>query len=243
GDDGLVVEMRFRSVTELEYRIPKESEMWRLEQYRATELDEDFVIFAFFRSGLDWPAHFVFAFDFKNGCATCISTKMGTKYTLRDPEPHYHFGVIETEGVSSMRIFRHGFTDELLGRAYTQYWSDNMSSVHFYNAPHSYSWTIITNDAPGSPGNRAGSAVWSSPCEYIKFRDNLYCMTWVEQKWSGGMDTMFRNLRTGYNCAYNYGISHDGSYIHLDKGGGKSRFAGYVNLSGIYPLRNFDPLS
>ena len=242
GDDGLAVEMKFKSATELDYRLEGEAQ-WRTEQYRGAELDEDFITFSFFRSGLDWPAHFVFAFDFKNGLATCISTKMGTKHDLHDPQPSYHFGVLETEGVTPTRIFRHGFTDELLGKAFTQYWSDNMSSIHIYNAPHSYSWTIIANETPGSPGNRAGSAVWSSPCEYLKFRDDLFCMSWVEQKWSGGMDTLFRNLRTGYSCAFSYGISYDGSYIHLDKGGCKTRFAGSVDLSGVYPLRHFDPLS
>ena len=242
GDDGLAVEMRFKSITELEYRMDGAGE-WRLEQYRATELDEDFIVFAFYRSGSNPPAHFVFAFDFQNGLATCISSKMGTKYDLHDPEPHYHFGVIEMDGLTPLRVFRHGFTDELLGRAFTQTYSDNMSSIHIYNAPHSYSWTIINNSAPGTPANRAGGAVWSSPCEYIKFRDDLYCMTWVEQKWSGSMDTLFRNLRTGRDCGFGYGIAHDGEYVHLDKMGSKSRYAGSVDLSGIFPLRHYNPLS
>ena len=242
GDDGLAVEMRFKSVTELEYRV-EGGEDWRPEPYRATELDEGFIVFAFFRSGLDWPAHFVFALDFKNGLATCISSTMGTKWDIHDPEPRYHFGIFQTEGVTPTRIFRHGFTDELVGRAYTQTYSDQMSSIHIYNAPHSYSWTIINNSEPGTPANRAGGAVWSSPCEYIKFRDDVYCMTWVEQKWSGGMDSLFRNFRTGRDCGFGYGVAHDGSNIHLHKMGSKSRFAGSVVLSGVYPLRNFDPLS
>jgi len=241
-DDGFVVEMRFKSAKELEYKIEGE-DIWRTEQYRATELDEDFVVFAFYRSGTNPPSHLVFAFDFKNGLATCIRSKLGNKYDLHDVEPHYHFGIMETEGVTPTRIFRHGFTDELLGRAFTQYWSDTMSSIHIYNAPHSYSWTIITNDEPGSPANRAGSAVWSSPCEYLKFRDGIYCMSWVEHKWEGIIDSLFRNLRTGYDCAFGYGVSHDGDFLHLDKTGCRTRFAGYVDLSGIYPLRNYNPLA
>ena len=242
GDDGLAVEMRFQSITELEYRIEGEKE-WRLEQYRATELDEDFIVFAYFRSGMDWPAHFVFALDFKNGLATCISSKMGTKWDLHDPEPHYHFGIFEAEGVKPTRIYRHGFTTDLLGRAYTQTYGDNKISIHIYNAPHSYSWTVVTSTGAGTPGNRAGGPVWSSPCEYLKFRDDIYCMSWIEQKWSGGMDSLFRNFRTGRDCGFSYGIAHDGSYIHLDKMGAKSRYAGYIDLSGVYPLRNYNPLS
>ncbi|MCL1835187.1 MAG: molybdenum cofactor biosynthesis F family protein [Oscillospiraceae bacterium] len=241
-DDGLTVEMRFNSVTELEYKVDGEG-VWHAEQYRAAELDEDLIVFAFYRSGSNPPSHMVFALDFKNGLGTCIRSKLGNKYDLHDVEPHYHFGMFEAEGVVPTRIFRHGFTDELLGRAFTQYWSDTMSSLHIYNAPHSYSWTIIANDKPGSPGNRAGSAVWSSPCEYIKLRDDIYCMSWVEHKWEGIIDSLFRNLRTGYDCAFGYGVSHDGDFLHLDKTGCRTRFAGYVDLSGIYPLRNYNPLA
>lgn len=242
GDDEFNVELRFKTMTELEYRMESESE-WHPEQYRAAELDEDLIVLGFYRSGSNPPAHLVFALDFKNGCATCISSKMGSKYDLHDPVPSYHFGVIEMEGLTPLRIFRHGFTDELLGHAYTQTYSDNMSSIHIYNAPHSYSWTIITNAAPGSPANRAGCAVWSSPCEYIKLRDDVFVLNWVEQKWSGHMDTLFRNLRTGRDFGFGYGISHDGKEISLDKMGSISRSAGRVDLSGIYSLRNYHTLS
>ena len=242
GDDGYAVDLRFKTMTELEYRVEGENG-WLTEPYRAVELDEDLIVLGFYRSGILPSAVMIFALDFKNGCATCISAKMGSKYDLHDPVPHYHFGVFETEGLTPLRIFRHGFTDELLGRAFTQTYSDNMSSIHIYNAPHSYSWTIINLSAPGTPASRSGGFVWSSPCEYIKLRDDVYVMNWVEQKWSGHMDTLFRNLRTGRDCGFAYGISNDGKEIHLDKMGSLSRSAGYIDLSGIYSLRNYDTQS
>ena len=242
GDDGYAVELRFNTITELEYRIEGDSE-WHKEEYRATELDEDFIVLGFYRTGSNPPANYSFAIDFRNGCATCISSVMGSKYDLRDPVPSYHFGIIELEGLTPLRIFRHGFTDELLGRAFTQSYSDAMSSIHIYNAPHSYSWTIINNAAPGSPANRAGGYVWSSPCEYLKFRDELYAMIWVEQKWSGGFCTLFRNLRTERECGFGYGLSHDAKSIGMHKMGAKSRDAGFIDLSGIFSLRNYNVLS
>lgn len=239
GDDDFAVEMRFMTATELVYRIAGESE-WHAETYRAAELDEDFIVLGYYRSGSNPPANLSFALDFKNGCATCISSKLGSKYDLRDPVPSYHFGVIEQEDLTPLRIFRHGFTDELLGRAFTQTYSDKMSSIHIYNAPHSYSWTIINSAAPGTPANRAGGYVWSSPCEYLKFRDDLYAMIWVEQKWSGGFCALFRNLRTERECGFGYGLSHDAKSIGMHKMGAISRSAGYIDLSGIYPLRNYN---
>ena len=242
GDDGYHAELRFETAHELEYRAAGESG-WKTERYCAFELDEDLIILAFYRSGAHPPSTLFFALDFQNGLATCISTKLGSKYDLHDPEPEYHFGIVETEGLTPVRIFRHGFTDELLGRAFTQTYSDQMSSIHIYNAPHSYSWTIITNSEPGSAGNRAGSSVWSSPCEYIKLRDDVYIMSWVEQKWSGHMDTLCRNLRTGRDCGFGFGISYDGKYITLDRTGSISRQAGRVDLSGVYSLRNYNAKS
>ncbi|MCL2125460.1 MAG: molybdenum cofactor biosynthesis F family protein [Oscillospiraceae bacterium] len=239
GDDGYAVDLRFKTITELEYRMEGEKD-WKTEVYRAVELDEDFIVFGFYRSGSNPPANFSFAIDFNNGLATCISSIMGSKYDLRDPVPSYHFGIIEMKGLTPIRIFRHGFTDELLGRAFTQSYSDAMSSVHIYNAPHSYSWTIINNAAPGSPANRAGGYVWSSPCEYLKFRDELYAMIWVEQKWSGGLCTLFRNLRTERECGFGYGLTHDAKSIGMHKMGAKSRDAGRIDLSGIFTLHNFD---
>ena len=239
GDDGFIVEMRFKTINQLEYRMPGES-AWHTEVYSASELDEDLLIIGFYRSGSNPPENFIFALDFNNGCATCVSSVMGSKYDLHDPVPSYHFGIIETEGVVPLRIFRHGFTDELLGRAFTQTYSDNMSSIHIYNAPHSYSWTIINLAEPGSPANHAGGAVWSSPCEYLKIRQDVFAMSWVEQKWSGHMDTIFRNLRTGRDAGFAYGLSYDGTTIYMDKMGAISRSAGYIDLSGIYTFKNYN---
>ena len=242
GDDGLAVEMRFNTIEKLEYRLEGDTS-WNTEVYSAQEIDEDLISVGYYRSGSYPPENYIFAFDFKNGCATCLSSTMGSKYDLHDPVPHYHFGVIETDGVTPLRIFRHGFTNELLGRAYTQSYSSAMSSIHIYNAPHSYSWTIINAAEPGSPGNRAGGAVWSSPCEYIKLRDDVYIMSWVEQKWSGHMDTLFRNLRTGRDGGYAYGITYDGKAIFMDKMGSVSRAAGKIDLTGVYSLGSYNVLA
>jgi len=165
---------------------------------------------------------------------------MDSKYDLHDPVPGYHFGVIELEGLTPLRVFRHGFTDELLGRAFTQTYSDNMSSIHIYNAPHSYSWTIISSGELGSPAMRAGGPCWSSPCEYLKLRDDVYAMIWVEQKWAGLMGMAFMNLRIMHDCGFSFGLSHDGKTVTMDKMGALGRFAGYVDLSGVYELRNFN---
>ena len=240
GDSGLSIEMRINSISELEYRIEGEED-WKTEQYRAMELDKDLIILGFYRSGSCPSKGFVFALDFINGCATCIALKLGTKHSTRDVDPDYHFGVIETEGVSPVRMFRHGFTNELLGRAFAWIYGDSLSSIHTYNAPHSYSWTIITNDEPGSPANRAGGYVWSSPCEYIKLRDDVYIMSFVEQKWDGITDIFCMNLRIMRDVGFEFGLSLDGKSFHMDKVGAIGRSAGQVDLSNVYTMENYNP--
>ena len=259
GDDGFTVQMRFNSIHELEYKLESGAAgfknevdvqanteidgVWNTEQYRAMELDENLIILAFYRTGSYPPTCLAFALDFDNGCATCIESRIGSKYEWHDVVPIYHFGVIDMDGLTPLRIFRQGFTDELLGRAFTWNYSENMSSIHIYNAPHSYSWTIINNGEPGSPANRAGGPVWSSPCEYIKLRDDVYIMDFVEQKWDGMTDMFFMNLRIMRDSGFEFGITHDGTTIFLEKVGAIARNAGRLDLSGVYPLRNYNTRS
>ncbi|MCL1835776.1 MAG: molybdenum cofactor biosynthesis F family protein [Oscillospiraceae bacterium] len=242
GDDGYDLELRFKADATLECRASGETR-WSPEPYRAMELDEDLIIIGFYRSGSNPPACVNLALDFKNGLATCITMKIGSKHDMHDVDPDYHFGIIETAGVTPVRIFRHGFTDELLGRAFTWTYSDNISSIHIYNAPHSYSWTIINSGEPGSPANRAGGYVWSSPCEYIKLRDDVYIMAFVEQKWDGLTDVFFMNLRIMRDVGFEFGISHDGTSIQMNKVGAIARSAGTLDLKSLYPFRSYNAKS
>jgi hypothetical protein len=242
GDDGFGIEIRFNSAVELQYRVTDESK-WRTEEYHASELDEDLIILGFYRSGSNPPASYLLALDFKNGCATCIQMTLGSKYDIHDVTPTYHFGIFESEGVKPYRIFRHGFTTELLGRALAWHYGDDLNSIHIYNAPHSYSWTIIMNAEYGSPSNRAGGYVWSSPCEYIKLRDDVYIMSFVEQKWDGLIDIFCMNLRIMRDVGFEFEISHDGTHMEFKKVGAWGREAGKIDLRGVYPLENYNPMS
>ncbi len=234
-DDGASWEYRFPDIHTLEYRAPGESE-WRREIYKPFELDENLVCLAHYCSGVYPPACHILFLDFDYGLATCIEASVNGKHDLRDAVPQFHFGIMETQGVVPHRLKRHGFTKELLGRSFTWTYSDSMTSQHIYNAPHSYSWTIIGNTGPGNPMNRAGGYVWSSPCEYIKLRDDVYVMNWVEERWEGIMGCAAMNLRLMHDCGFTFGMSADGVSVHLEVLGALARNAGSVDLSGVYEL-------
>ena len=234
-DNGFAIEYSFTGVHDLEYRMEGE-ENWHKEIYRSSQLDDNLVILGHFRTGSKPPKCFILALDFANGCATCIDAVIGGKYETRDVTPTYHFGYIDMEGLTPPRLMRHGFTKELLGRSFTWTYSDFMTSQHIYNSPHSYSWTIFNNCDPGSPANRAGGFVWSSPCWYIKLRDNVYIMNWVEEKWEGIMGCAAMNLKMMHDCGFSFGVVPTGEFVVLDTMGALARDAGRYDMSGIYPL-------
>ncbi len=236
-DDGKVLEYSFLSDGELQYRAQGDIE-WRKEEYRANQLDEDLVFMGHYVTGSYPPCCVMLALDFSNGCTTCIDAKLYGKYDLHDVIPTYRFGVIETKGLISPRTLRHCFTRELLGRSFTWTYSDGISSQHIYNAPESYSWTIFTNGEQGSPANRAGGFVWSSPCTYIKLRDDVYIMTWVEEKWAGTMGCIAMNLRLMHDCGFNLHVAHDGSSVGFDQMGALAREAGRCDLSEYFTLKH-----
>ena len=242
GDSGYCVKLRFTTDKELEYCI-NGTQVWTAAKYRAAEIDEDLISLGFYETGSNPPAAHIFVLDFKNGCATCIAAKIGTKYDLHDVEPIYHFGLIEMEGLTPTRVFRHGFTCDLLGHAYTQSWSEAQTSIHIYNSPRSYSWTITNDSGPGTPAQRAGGFVWSSPCDFIKIRENVYILVWIEQKWEGLMGYVCRNFKTMRDSGYSFGLYHDGSTVYFEKMESRARTAGRVDLSGVYPLSNYNVLA
>jgi len=234
-DDGTSWDYRFPELHALEYKESGESE-WHREMYYPFQLDDNLVNLAHFCSDVYPPTCHILYLDFDNGLATGIEASINGKYSLREVAPVYHFGYMETEGITPARLKRHGFTRELLGRSFTWTYSENMTSQHIYNAPHSYSWTIINNTGAGTPMNRAGGYVWSSPCEYIKLRDEVYVMAWVEERWEGLLGCAAMNLKLMHDCGFTFGMSVEGHSIHLGIMGALARNAGTADLSGIYDL-------
>ena len=234
-DAGFFTELDFFEKEHLRFRTPDRD--WTEAEYRAFQLDADLVYLGFYIDGSQPPQGMQFALDFSNGCATCIDAKMGGGDVPHDVVPTYHFGYMEAEGVPVPRTRRHGFTTELLGRSFTWTYSKGVTSQHIYNAPNSYSWTIFMGGNPGDPGYRTGGFVWSSPCTYIKLRDQVYIMTWVEEKWSGSLSSAAMNLRIMHDCGFILSCAHDASSLHFTTLSAFARDAGKCDLSGVYTLK------
>ena len=233
-DAGFFTELDFIEQEKLRFRTADHD--WAEANYRAFALDEDLVYLGFHIKDSCPPQAMTFALDFVNGCATCIVATIGGGAEPHDVVPEYHFGYMETEGVPVPRTRRHGFTRELVGRSFTWTYSKEMSSQHIYDSPGSYSWTIFIGGTPGEPGYRAGGFAWSSPCTYIKLRDNVYILNWVEEKWSGSFSSAAMNLRIMHDGGFVLGCAHDGSGLMFGMLGAYARDAGRFDVSGLYEL-------
>ena len=198
---------------------------WKEEIYEAIEPDEGVILFSHIHSGTMPGESVAIALDFANGLATCVYGKLGTKYMANEVTQSVHFGVIEMEGLISPRYDRHSFTDELVGRAFTWNYADNLTSMHVYSTPHSYSWTIFLD-------NGAGGMQWSSPCQYVKLREGLYLFTWVEEACNGHQSTIVFNTRTMHDGGFGYGVGKDG--LSLNSMGAFARTAGFFDVKKYF---------
>ena len=195
-EGGPVWDYRFGDGKQLHWRRAGESR-WHEAAYRAFEADQDLIFFAHMHSGTRPAECKKIILDLASGLTTCVNSKLGTAYRANEVSYQISFGVIEMQGLEAPRYWRHEFTDELTGHAYSWSYSDQMTSMHTYSTPHSSSWTIYM-------GNGALGFQWSAPCQYVKIRDGVYLFSLVEEACNGVQTTVLINTRTMHDCGFGY---------------------------------------
>jgi hypothetical protein len=221
---GPVWNYRFDSPEKLRWRRAGEK-TWHEEAYRAFEPDEDVLMFSHIHTGSRPNESVAIVVDLANALATCVHGKLGTEYMGNEVSQKIFFGIVEMEGLVAPRYKRHQHTDELVGHAVTWNYSGGLTSMHVYSSPHSSSWTIFLESG-------AGGLQWSSPCQYVKLRDDLYLFSWVEEACNGHQGTIVYNRRTMHDCGFGYGVGKDG--LHLNAIGAHARNAGYFDVKKYY---------
>ncbi len=224
---GPVWNYKFDDIKKLHWRREGDG-AWHEETYEAFEPAEDMILFSHIHSGTRPNKSVAIVLDFANGLTTCVNSKLGTEYMANEVSQRVVFGIIEMKGLTAPRYWRHGFTDELVGRAFTWNYSSNTTSMHVYSTPHSYSWTIFLD-------NGAGGLQWSSPCKYVKLRDDTYLFTWVEEACNGHQGTIVINTRTMHDCGFSYGVGKEG--LHFISIGAYARNAGYYDVKRFFGPR------
>ncbi len=222
-DDGPAWEYEFPDADHLRWRETGEA-AWHTERTKAFEPAKDIFLFSHVCSDTRPLRCLTQAVDFSNGLATCVDARLGNGRKPWEVGHRAIFGVMETEGGPTPPVTRrHGFTRELLGKCFSWTYSEMMQSIHCYTTPESYSWTIMM------PGN-AGGVMWSSPCLYVKLREDAYLMSWTEDACNGNQGTMIINPWIMHDAGYFFGISDMGEKpdVHLHEMGAYGRpLAGY----------------
>jgi hypothetical protein len=225
-DDGPAWEYDIIDTKRLKWREEGEK-AWHSGIYEGYEPAKDIIIFGHICTGTDPLRCLIQAVDFSKALATCVDAQLGNGRKPWEVGHKAIFGVLEIKGGPvPPAVERHGFTTELVGKVFSWTYGQFMQSIHVYSTPESYSWTIILP-------NNAGGWMWSSPCLYVKLRDDAYLMSWTEDACNGNQGTFILNPRIMHDGGFFFGIgdnSPDGkSDVHLTAMGAFAR-----------PLHGFD---
>ena len=206
GDQSIVYEYDVIDDRKLKYRI--NGGEWNEEKYICFEPAHDIAFFSHMLTGDPNFANVTHAIDFTNGLATTVVAQIGNWHSEWEIGSKVSFGTFEYGDLKAPFARRHHFTDDLVGKCYAWAYSDKMSSIHVYSAPESSSWTIFQSDS-------SGGAVWSSPCYYIKLRDDAYIFEWVEENCNGMQGLVVINPQLLHDGGFFFGVSRRGISLNI----------------------------
>lgn len=227
-DNGTAWQYEISDMENLRWRCEGDGE-WHEETYQAFEPAENLIFFSHVMSGSEPHRCVANAVDFSNGLVTCMDAQIGNWRTDWEVGHKAVFGILEAEGVNAPLIRRHEITNELTGKAFSWSYSETMNSIHVYSSPESYSWTIFFE-------NGSGGLMFSSPCIYVKLREDAYMMSWVEETCNGMQGTFVFNPRIMHDCGFFYGIDDNG--INLTSFGAYARHCADYDILPYFEMKN-----
>jgi hypothetical protein len=226
-DDGPVMEYRVDDAETLNWR--KDGGAWTKARTKAWEPAPGVMVFGHLLEGEpDHDGHMIVA-DFDQGLVTCFNGRLNTPYFANEAGVKIRFGVIEMEGLTPPKYRRHKLTDELVGHAVSWNYAPGLTSMHLYTTPHSMSWIIFTPEG-------AGGLEWSGPANYVKIRDQLYFMYWLEEACNGTLGTIVINLKTMHDAGIGYHCGAEG--LSMSAVGAHARHAGRFDITRFYQVKS-----
>ena len=226
-DNAPAMEYRFDDAETLNWRKEGDSG-WIKARYQAWESMPGVILFGHLLEGApNHDGHSVVV-DFHQGLVTCFNGYLNTPYFANEAGVKILFGVIEMEGLIPPKYNRHQFTDEMVGRAVSQNYAPGLTSMHLYTTPHSLSWIIFTD-------TDAGGLEWSGPAAYVKIRDGLYFMYWLEEACNGTLGTILVNLHTMRDVGVGYSCGTNG--LGMSAVGAHERLAGQFDIKRFYQVK------
>ena len=206
GTGSLVYEYDVIEERRLRWRV--NDGQWQEEQYICFEPAKGLYLFSHMLTGDPDYANVTHAADFTNGLTTTVRAQIGNWHSEWEVGSQVRFGTLEYDHIKPPFARRHHFNTELVGRCYAWNYSEMMNSIHIYTAPESYCWTILQPD-------NSGGAMWSSPCWYVKLRDDAFLFQWVEEKCNGSQGLVVINPKILHDGGFFFGVSHTGLKLSI----------------------------
>lgn len=219
-DGAARMEYRFLGADELEWRDTPAGG-WTRARYNAWETMPGAFIFGHILAGKpDHDGHIVVA-DLHSGMATCFAGHLNTPFFANEAAARTWFGAIIGEDIPDPGTRRHERTLDLLGQAFTWEYSPGLTSMHLYSSPNTVSWIIFT------PSQHGGTQ-WSGSGDYVKIRDELYFVRWLEEACNGTLGTILINMRTMHDSGIGYHCGPKG--LSMSPIGAYARNAGRIDV-------------
>ncbi len=226
-DTAPAMEYRFDDAETLHWRKEGRSD-WVKARYQAYESMPGVFLFGHLLEGKPNHDGHMVVVDFDEALVTCFNGFLNTPYFANEAGVNIHFGVIEMEGLIPPKYRRHVLTDEMVGRAVSQNYAPGLTSMHLYTTPYSLSWIIFT------PSD-AGGLEWSGPAGYVKIRNGLYFIYWLEEACNGTLGTILVNLHTMRDVGIGYNCGENG--LNMNAMGAHERLAGQFDVRRFYQVK------
>ncbi len=226
-DDGPVMEYKVDSADQLNWRMDGEGD-WTKARYQSYEVAPGLFLFGhLLENAPDHDGH-IMAVDFHQGLVTCYNGFLNTPYFANEAGVRVLFGVLEMDGIQPPMYRRHGRTTEMLGRCITYNYAPGLTSMHLYSTPNTASWIIFTPDGHGG-------LEWSGPGEFVKIRDGIYFMCWLEEACNGTLGTILLNLNIMHDAGIGYFCGSKG--LDMSQIGAIVRHAGKFEVDKYFQIR------
>lgn len=167
-----------------------EGETPRVDAYVAHKADDTSYFINAEITGATPRTGIVLILDDENALVTAVVTHQG-----QNPKFPYlvdlrlEFGAVDVEG-QPLNPRRHGYTEDLLGKAAEWVYSPDFRILHIYSSARYYNVTVPETGEPDerSPEEQAAAAAAfagypdpTEPAWYVKIKDGMYLFTFVEE--------------------------------------------------------------
>ena len=186
-----------------------------------------------------WFAHFMheknkcvsLILDTKNSLVTILEAKVGEYKSRPSLVSHeFKFGAIKLPGEDLPKL-RHGFTDDLIGKAIAWKYSTEVIITHIYKTAHSIRSSLYNQPEPSLEAtdeqreeikNRAerwGATFFEEPARYVKINSDLYLVTFIENNRNrvnapegGGDMAILVDTNRVHDVGRTFGAAPDGNH-------------------------------